>query len=312
MIPFEDTDRALLPGFERRPVQTREGTVLALTAGEGPAVLMLHGDPQTHLCWHHQAARLAERHSVVLTDLRGRGESHMPDGKAGHETYAKRTLAAEQLEVMQALGHDRFSVVGHDRGARVGRRLALDHPDAVTRLVVMDIVPALDFYDKLTAEIAQDYFYFVFLTQDRPIPESLIAGDPRGFMRLILTGLSDKPVPYDPRAFEIYLASASRAEAVAAMCACFRAGFHLDRLHDAEDRTQGKRIACPTLVMWGRHGVVGRHFDLPTIWSRWCAEPIFRPMPTGHFIPEEAPDQVLFELRAFLGDAEDGTAGKAA
>ncbi|PWG61831.1 alpha/beta fold hydrolase [Sediminicurvatus halobius] len=300
MTHFEAADRELLPGFKRQFVQTREGSIMTLRAGEGPALLMLHGDPQTHLCWHHQAAQLAKHYTVVLTDLRGRGESHKPQPGAGLDAYAKRAMAAEQLEVMRALGHDRFAVVGHDRGARVARRLALDHPQNVTRLVEMDIVPAGDFYDNTTAEIAQDYFYFFFLTQDHPIPESLIAGDPRAFMRLILTGLSNKPVPYHPTALETYLASASRADAVAAMCECFRAGFHLDRVHDAEDLANGDRIDCPTLVMWGEHGVVAQHFDLTAIWSRWCSDVDFLPMPTGHFIPEEAPEAVLSALLGFL------------
>jgi len=300
MIRFEDADRELLPGFRRHLVPTNDGTILALSAGDGPTILMLHGDPQTHLCWHHQAEQLAENHRVVLTDLRGRGESYKPQPGSGLDAYAKRTMAAEQLEVMRALGHSRFAVVGHDRGARVAQRLALDHPDAIERLVLMDIVSTVDLYENLTAEIAQDYFYFVFLTQDHPVPESLIAGDPRAFMNLILTGLSEKPVSYHSKALETYLASASRAEAVAAMCECFRAGFHLDRVHDAEDRANGKTIECPTLVMWGEHGVMGRHFDLPAVWSRWCANPQFQPMPTGHFIPEEAPDDVLLALRSFL------------
>jgi len=301
MLRFEEADRELLPGFRRQFVPTTDGTILALTAGEGSPILMLHGDPQTHLCWHHQAVQLAEHHTVVLTDLRGRGESHKPQPGSGLHAYAKRTMAAEQLEVMRALGYDRFAVVGHDRGARVARRLALDHPEAVDQLVVMDIVPALDFYENLTAEIAQAYFYFVFLTQDHPIPESLIAGDPRGFMRLILTGLSDRSVPYAPTALETYLASATQPQSIAAMCECFRAGLYLDRVHDAEDRANGRTIKCPTLVMWGEHGVVGRHFDLPGIWSRWCDSPTYRKMPTGHFVPEEAPADVLSSLRAFIG-----------
>jgi len=300
MTRFDAADRALLPDFARRWVETPEGSILTLVAGEGPPVLMLHGDPQTHLCWHHQAPRLAERHRVVLADLRGRGESHKPQPGAGLVRYAKRTMAAEMHEVMRSLGHDRFAVVGHDRGARVARRMALDFPEAVERLVVIDIVPALDLYEELTAEIAQDYFYFSFLTQDHPIPETLIAGDPRGFMRLILTGLSDTPVRYDPRAFEAYLAAASRPEAVVAMCECFRAGYHIDRCHDAADRAAGRRIVCPTLVMWGDSGVVGRHFDLREIWSRWCDAARFRPMPTGHFIPEEAPEDVSAALGDFL------------
>jgi len=265
MTPFEKLDRALLPGFERQWVSTPDGSVLTLVAGDGPPILMLHGDPQTHLCWHHQATQLTDRHTVILADLRGRGESHKPQPGTGLASYAKRTMATEMREVMRRLGHDRFAVVGHDRGARVARRLALDHPDVVDRLVVMDIVPALDFYDGLTAEIAQDYFYFSFLTQDHPIPESLIAGDPRGFLRLILTGLSEEPVDYDPRALEAYLVAASAPASVVAMCECFRAGYHLDRVHDAKDRARGARIRCPSLVMWGEHGVVGQHFDLREI-----------------------------------------------
>lgn len=300
MTRFEEADRALLPGFARHWVETTDGPILTLVAGEGAPVLMLHGDPQTHLCWHHQAPKLAEEHLVVLADLPGRGESHKPQPGTGHESYTKRRMAAEMREVMRQFGHDRFAVVAHDRGARVAHRMALDHAEAVARLTIMDIVPTVDFYDGLTAEIAQDYFYFSFLTQVHPIPENLIAGDPRGFMSLILTGLSDKPVDYDPLAFETYLEAASTPEAVAAMCECFRAGYHLDRRHDAEDRAGGRRIKCPTLVMWGDRGVVGHHFDMREIWSRWCDSVTFQPMPTGHFIPEEAPNDVLAMLADFL------------
>ncbi|MEM8798191.1 MAG: alpha/beta hydrolase, partial [Pseudomonadota bacterium] len=275
---FEDADRALLPGFERRFVETEDGAILTLSAGDGPPLLMLHGDPQTHLCWHHVASDLAKRFRVILTDLRGRGESHKPDEADGIEAYSKRVMAAEQLAVMKALGYETFVLVGHDRGARVARRLALDHPEAVSRLVVMDIIPALDFYEKLTAEIAQDYFYFSFLTQDYPLPERLIAGDPEGFTGLILNGLSDQKVAYDPLALAAYLASGSAPESITAMCQCFRAGFHIDRHHDAADRQAGRRITCPTRVMWGAQGVVGRHFDVETIWNGWCHDATYLPM----------------------------------
>ncbi|WP_420345235.1 alpha/beta fold hydrolase [Pelagibius sp.] len=293
-------DAALLPGFERRRVAAPEGEVLALVGGKGPPLLMLHGDPQTHLCWHRIAPRLAERFTVVLTDLRGRGESHKPGGSPGHHAYHKRTLAAEQLTVMERLGFRRFNLVGHDRGARVARRLALDHPDRVERLAVMDIVPALDFYERADSAIAQDYFYFFFLTQPAPLPERLIAGDPRAFMGQILTGLADRAVPYDPRALEAYLSAASSEQAVAAMCECFRAGLTGDLAADRADRAAGRRIACPTLVFWGEQGVVGRHFDMAAIWRAWAPEAGFAPLPCGHFIPEEAPEAVTGRLLAFL------------
>jgi haloacetate dehalogenase len=300
MTLFEAADHALLPGFERRLIETEDGPILALTAGEGPPLLMLHGDPQTHLCWHCLAPALAESFRVVLTDIRGRGESHKPGPAGGLAAYSKRTMAAEQVAVMQALGHDSFDLVAHDRGARIAMRLALDHPARVRRLVLMDVVPTWDLYANLTAELAQDYFYFTFLTQDPPIPERLIAGDPRGFLRLILQGLSDRPVAYDPRALEAYLSANATPKGVAAMCQCFRAGYHLDRADEGADRSAGRKIACPTLVMWGERGVIGGHFDLRKIWSGWCEAPSFAPMPGGHFIPEEAAGAALPKLEAFL------------
>ena len=300
MNRFEELDRRLLPGFERRMVPTDDGEILALVGGSGPPVLMLHGDPQTHLCWHLIAPRLTDRFTVVLTDLRGRGESHKPGVTAGNAAYAKRAMAAEQVAVMRALGFPKFRLVGHDRGARVARRLTLDHPDVVERLAVMDIIPALDFYENATGPIAQDYYYFFFLTQPAPIPEKLIAGDPGRFMRQILTGLPGDPIAYDPDALNAYASASSTAAAITAMCECFRAGYGVDRDYDREDRQAGNKITCPSLVMWGEQGVVGQHFDVRDVWRGWCADPQFAPMPCGHFIPEEAPDAAFAALDAFL------------
>ncbi|GFE48350.1 fluoroacetate dehalogenase [Roseobacter cerasinus] len=300
MTIFEEADARLLPGFERRWISAPHGKVLALVGGTGPALLMLHGDPQTHLCWHHIAPKLTDRFTVVLTDIRGRGETHKPGHDPEQNAYTKRDMAAEQLEVMRHLGHDRFALVAHDRGARVARRLVLDHPDAVTQLVVMDIIPALDFYEHSNAQIAQEYFYFSFLTQDYPVPETLIAGNPEAFLKLILMGLSDKAVHYDTLALQAYLTANMTPEAITAMCECFRAGFHIDRRHDQIDRDAGKKITCPTLVMWGERGVVGKHFDVERIWRDWCEQPQFAAMPSGHFIPEEAPNESLAALNGFL------------
>ena len=300
MTVFEEADAKLLPGFERRWIMTAHGKVLTLVGGTGPALLLLHGDPQTHLCWHHIAPKLTDRFTVILTDIRGRGETHKPSHDPEQNAYTKRDMAAEQLEVIQRLGHDRFALVAHDRGARVARRLALDHPKAVTQLVVMDIIPALDFYECFNAQIAQDYFYFSFLTQDYPLPETLIAGDTEAFLKLILMGLSDKAVHYDALALQAYLKANTTPEAISAMCECFRAGFYIDRLHDQTDRDAGRKITCPTLVMWGERGVVGKHFDVERIWRGWCEQPQFAPMPCGHFIPEEAPNEAIAALNDFL------------
>jgi len=296
----EQADARLLPGFKRQFVTIDGNDILALTAGSGPPLLMLHGDPQTHLCWHKVAPRLTDRFTVVLTDLRGRGESHKPRVGQGVHPFAKRTMAAEQVAVMQKLGFSQFSLVAHDRGARVARRMALDHPEAVKRLCVMDIVPALDFYENTSAALAQEYFYFFFLTQPHPQPERLIEGDAEAFQRQILFGLGDQTVPYDRDALASYLECSTDPAAIFAMCDCFRAGYGIDRDHDAIDRAENRKITCPTLVLWGDKGVIARHFDLKNIWNGWCVDARYAAMPSGHFIPEEAPDAMFNVLRPFL------------
>lgn len=300
MTLFKELDDKFFPNFKRHAIQGKDGKIHALVGGKGPPLLMLHGDPQTHLCWHQMAPALAQDYTVVLTDLRGRGESHKPGQTPENIAYSKRTQAREQLEVMEALGFKSFRLVGHDRGARVARRMALDHPDRIERLAVMDIVPIVDFYERTTAQIAQDYYYFFFLTQPSPIPENLIRGNPETFTGQILTGLPGQVTPYDPEIFKAYIASSTNEDSIVAMCECFRAGLSQDIYHDRHDRQAGRTIACPTLVIWGEKGVVGTNFDMRDIWSSWASDCTFAPMPCGHFIPEEEPTLALNTLREFL------------
>lgn len=305
MTIFEDMDRRLYPHFERMMIQGDGGDVRTLVAGSGPPLLMLHGDPQTHLCWHKVAPHLIDQFTVVLTDIRGRGETHKPSVSPTHQAYSKRAMAAEQVEVMRRLGFDRFSVAGHDRGARVARRMALDHPEVIKSVAVMDIVPALDFYENTDAYIAQDYYYFYFLTQPAPNPERLISGDPRGFMREILLGLTKETQPYDDGALETYLQASTTPESISAMCECFRAGITRDCEDDRADLAKGRKMQCPTLVFWGEQGVVGRHFDMQKIWRNWADTVSFAPMPCGHFVPEEASEQVVQHLLEFLSVSDE-------
>jgi haloacetate dehalogenase len=300
MTIFEELDRELLPGFERLMLPGLSGDMLTLVGGSGPPLLLLHGDPQTHLCWHSIAPKLAEHYTVVLADLRGRGESHKPERTSDHRHYSKRLMATEQVRIMERLGFDVFRVVGHDRGARVARRMALDYPDKVERLAVMDIVPVLDFYERATSAVAQDYFYFFFLTQPFPVPDRLIAGDPRAFMGDILTSLTKPGFNYHQGALEAYLAASTTEESISSICECFRAGISSDVEDDKASRSAGRRITCPTLVFWGELGVVGRHFDMQRIWSDWAASVSFAPMPCGHFIPEEEPELTATHLIRFL------------
>jgi len=300
MTIFEQADQQLLPDFHRQIVTVNGNDVLAVIGGSGPPLLMLHGDPQTHLCWHLIAPQLTEQFTVILTDIRGRGETHKPPHDSERNAYSKRYMASEQVAVMKALGYSRFSLVGHDRGGRVARRIALDYPSVVEQLIIMDIIPALDFYEQVNSDIAQDYFYFFFLTQPHPLPELLINGDPERFMMEIPQGLSDSTVPYDDNALKSYLTSASTPESVIAMCECFRAGITIDCVHDTEDRMVSKTIDCPTLIMWGERGVVGKHFDVRAIWDKWCTNVQYKGVASGHFIPEEDPDTTLKVMNKFL------------
>lgn len=302
MSIFEDLDQQYFPGFERRTVALGDGQVHALVGGSGPPVLLLHGDPQTHLCWHAIAPAFAKDRTVVLADLRGRGESHKPGPTPDHLPYAKRTMATEMLALMHRLGHDHFDLVGHDRGARVAQRLASDYPGSVRSLTIMDIVPVIDLYERTTAAIAHNYIYFYFLTQPHPWPERLIAGDPAGFMGQILTGLGGA-ITYPQEVLDLYLRSATAPTAITAMCECFRAGATIDIEHDTTDLHQGRRLAMPCLVLWGSEGVVGRCFDVPGIWRNWAPGARFQTLACGHFLPEEAPDGVLAALRPFLAEA---------
>lgn len=303
MRTFEALDRALLPNFKRQMIDTNGGVIRTLIAGSGSPVLMLHGDPQTHLCWHKVAPQLAEHHTIVLTDLRGRGESHKPSYSHAHAAYSKRAMAIEQQHVMQQLGFERFAVVGHDRGARVARRLALDHPEVVTAAAFLDIVPALDLYQLSNAAIAQAYFYFFFLTQPYPLPEKLIAGAPTAFVKNILVGLSEAAQAFHPDAFELYLEAASSSEAITAMCECFRAGRTRDIEDDEQSLRERQSIHCPALVLWGEQSVVGKHFELEDVWAKWLQQGTFEALTCGHFIPEEVPEQLTQHLLSFFSDA---------
>ena len=270
-------------------------------AGRGPAVLLLHGFPQTHYCWHRVAPMLTDRHTVVVCDLKGYGESRSAAGGRLGEGYGKREMAAELVALMARLGFERFSVVGHDRGARVAYRMALDHPAAVERLVVLNIVPTVDQFERMAAEASLDYYPWFFLAQPPPFAERLVSASAEYFLRHTLTSWAATPGAISPRATERYL-GAFTAEAIAGMCADYRAAFHFDRPMDAEDRLAGRKIGCPVLVHWGAEE--GSMSDGPLVaWRRWADAVEGGPLASGHFIPEEAPAALGASLQSFLGEA---------
>jgi haloacetate dehalogenase len=264
-------------------------------------VLLLHGFPQTHHCWHRVAPELATRHTVVVCDLKGYGESRSAPGGPLGEGYSKREMAAELVELMAQLGFERFAVVGHDRGGRVAYRMPLDDPAAVERLGVLNIVPTVDQFDRMAAEPALDYYPWLLLAQPPPFAERLVAASAEYFLRHTLDSWAATPsaIPTEP-----YL-EAFTPEAIAAMCADYRAAFHLDRPTDAEDRRAGRTIDCPVLVHWGAEEGFAEDGPL-AVWRRWAAVVEGGPLPSGHFIPEEAPGELLALLEPFLANAQRG------
>jgi haloacetate dehalogenase len=269
-------------------------------AGSGPVVLLLHGFPQTHYCWHRVAPALTARNTVVVCDLKGYGESRSASGGPLGEGYSKREMAAELVELMAQLGFERFSVVGHDRGGRVGYRMALDHPEAVERLAVLNIVPTVDQFERMTGNASIDYYPWFFLAQPPPFAERLVAASAEYFLRHTLASFAATPDAISPQAVDRYL-RAFTPEVISCICADYRAAFHIDRLIDAEDRQAGRRIRCPVLVHWGAEE--GSISDGPLrVWRRWAGSVQGAPLPSGHLIAEEAPEELVASLQSFLGE----------
>lgn len=267
-----------------------------------PPLLLLHGFPQTHAIWHAVAPRLAARYRVVCPDLRGYGDSSKPAGLPDHANYAKRAMAADVIGVMRALGHACFAVVGHDRGGRVAHRLALDHPDSVERLCVVDIAPTLTMYDATDFAFAQAYWHWFFLTQPAPLPETMLSADAPRLLRAFLGGWGGAGLSvYAPEALAEYERCWATPEGIHASCEDYRASAGIDLVHDRASDTEGVRVRCPMLALWGTRGVVGRQFDPIANWRAKCDGPVTgQAIDAGHFIPEEAPDALLAALEPFL------------
>ncbi|HEY6777285.1 MAG TPA: alpha/beta hydrolase [Thermoleophilaceae bacterium] len=264
-------------------------------AGSGPAVLLLHGFPQTHYCWHRVAPELTELKTVVVCDLKGYGESRSASGGPLGEGYSKREMAAELVELMARLGFDRFSVVGHDRGGRVAYRMALDHPEVVERLCVLNIVPTVDQFERMAGEASIEYYPWFFLAQPPPFAERLVSASAEYFLRHTLSSFAGTPDALSSHATERYQ-RAFTPEVISAICADYRAAFHIDRPMDAEDREVGRKISCPVLVHWGAEE--GSLSDGPLlVWRQWAKDVRGGPLPSGHFIAEEAPQELLASLR---------------
>jgi haloacetate dehalogenase len=270
---------------------------------QGTPVLLLHGYPQTHVMWHHVAPVLAQDHPVVLTDLRGYGDSGKPSGGPTHEAYAKRTMAYDQILVMRELGYERFAVVGHDRGARVAHRMALDYAERVTRLAVLDIVPTRHALRTADKDFGLAYWHWFFLAQPEPLPEHQIGADPVGWLRGRLSSWRRGGQPFDPKAVDEYVRCFNDPGAIHASCEDYRAAVGTDLADDDATAARGEKVTAPLLALWGEHGFVGKHYgDVTAIWREYADQVQGRSLPGGHFLAEEVPLQTAAALREFLQD----------
>ena len=289
-----------IEGFTRTRVDAGEVTLPVHRGGAGPAMILLHGYPQTHMAGHRVAPARAADFDVIVPDLRGYGESDAPPDDAAHAVYSKRRKARDITGLMDALGIARAHVIGHDRGARVAYRLALDHPERIDRLGIVEIVPTADFWAAWSAELALKAYHWTFLAQPAPLPETLIGADGPGYIARTLASwtLAGDLSPFAPNALDSYLRQAAEPARIAAMCADYRAGATIDRALDQADRAAGRRIAAPLRFVWGRHGFPARTGDPLGIWRHWAEDVTGAEIDgCGHFAMEEAPEAFLAAMR---------------
>jgi haloacetate dehalogenase len=291
-------------GFEARRLRVGDIEIFARIGGKrgAPPVLLLHGFPQTHAMWQRVARTLAEHFELVIPDLRGYGDSSQPPGEPDHANYSKRAMAQDMAALMSQLGHERFAMVGHDRGGRVAHRLALDHAERVSSLCVIDIAPTLDMYEATDMAFASAYYHWFFLIQPAPLPEHLIGGDARFYLHWTLGGWGAGGLNHiEPQALTEYERCFCRPEAIHAACEDYRAAAGIDLEHDRASRAQGHKIACETLVLWAARGVVQRLFEPLALWQAQCAGKVTGwALPGGHFLPEELPRETAAALLAHL------------
>jgi haloacetate dehalogenase len=291
----------MFDGFNQSMIDTGEAKIAVTHGGNGPPLLLVHGHPQTHVMWHRVAPRLAKHFTVVCPDLRGYGDSSKPPTTPDHEPYSKRAIARDHLAVMEQLGFERFGVAGHDRGAYGAYRLALDHPRRVSRLAVLDIVPAGEAWYRADQIFMRAWWHWAFLAQPAPLPERLLTADPDAYY------FRKGADVIAPEALAAYRKAIANPETIHAMCEDYRANATLDRLHDEADRREGRTIACPLLVLWARHDDLEALYGDPlAIWREWAEDVRGRGLAGGHYLAEERPDDVYAELHAFFSAGLSG------
>ena len=303
MPPLEPFGPELMRGFRRERIRTAGAEINVRVAGSGPPLLLIHGNPLTLVSWHKIAPTLAKSFTVVATDLRGYGDSSKPAGGPDHANYTFRAMGEDNFEVMRALGFDRFAVAGHDRGARVAFRMALDRPDSVTRVASLDIIPTYDLLQNISLGWAMESYHWFFMAQKAPFPEKLISSDLQYYIRYKLDKVGVGLDIFTPEAYAEY-ARCTTAEQIHAVCEDYRAAVSLDYRMDAADFDAGRKLTCPVLVLWGANGHVGRNLHSMEAWGRWSRDLRGWALPTGHYIAEHRPDLVYAAFWPFFSGRE--------
>jgi haloacetate dehalogenase len=290
----------MFEGFRETRLLANGVNIHTRIGGSGPPLLLLHGYPQSQLIWHRVAPELAKSYTVVLTDLRGYGASDKPAGGADHAHYSKRTMAQDQLQVMRQLGFDEFFLCGHDRGGRVSHRLAVDHPRAVKKLMLLDISPTLTMYEQTNMDFAKSYWWWFWLIQPAPFPESMVAAAPETYLKKKIGWGHAGLTPFTEQTYAAYLSYVSDPATMHGMCEDYRAAASIDLMHDRADRDAGRKIHCPVNVLWGEFGVVNRCFKPVEDWRAVADDVRGHTLACGHYIPEEVPVPLLAEMKEFF------------
>ncbi len=285
--------------FTQINIKTADAEINLVQGGSGPPLLLLHGYPQTHVMWHRVAPILAQHFHVICPDLRGYGDSSKPQGEPDHSNYAKRVMAQDMVELMQTLGYEQFSVAGHDRGARVTHRMALDYPERVLKACVMDIAPTYHMFSHTDQAFATGYYHWFFLIQPDGLPERMIGADHAYYLKEKLRRWAAPGAVYDEAAVTEYLRCFSQPDAIHASCEDYRAAASIDMQHDAASRSE--RVRCPLLVLWGANGFIQRSYDVLSVWRDYADTVEGFAVNSGHFLPEETPEEVSAALLAFFG-----------
>ncbi len=288
-------------GFELGQVNIGGGSIRLRRGGEGPPLLLLHGNPQTHAMWHLVAPTLARHFTVICPDLRGYGGSFKPEASPDHAAYAKRVMAQDMVELMLHLGHERFLLAGHDRGGRVAHRLAIDYPERVRKLAVLDIIPTLEHFERADMRFAMGYYHWFWFAQPHPFPESVITAAPKAWFAAHTSREPKPPDFFHPQALADYLEAVHDPDMIRGMCEDYRAATTIDLEHDRESRAAGRKVQCPLLVLWGTRGKIEEWYDAPAIWRAYCDSQVTgAKVQSGHYLPEEAPQEVLQHFESFF------------